>query len=151
MGDKSKIEWTEATWRRTCSRCERSVPREAFFKDRSRRDGISYVCRDCKNAVSRDRYIKKAPPGRRGFMVSTRDGDKKQARRRINYLVEQGLIPHPDDLPCFDCADGVFGGNYRHEYDHAHGYDGDNQLDVEPVCSKCHHNREDARHGQNFD
>ena len=147
MGDKTPIEWTDATWRRTCSRCERSLPHEAFFKDNSRADGVSYVCRECKNATARASYEKKGPPGRRGWVTPTRDGDKLQARRRVNYLVEQGLIPPPDDLPCFDCADGVFSRDYRHEYDHARGYDGENQLYVEPVCSKCHHNREDARHG----
>lgn len=84
---------------------------------------------------------------KRGWITPTRDGDKKQARRRVNYLVEQGRIPHPDDLPCMDCGDGVFSGVYRHEYDHARGYDAENQLYVEPVCSKCHHNREAMRRG----
>lgn len=34
-----------------------------------------------------------------------------------------------------------------HEYDHANGYDGENQLYVEPVCTTCHHAREEARGG----
>lgn len=79
--------------------------------------------------------------------MPTRDGDRLQARRRINYLVEQGLIPAPGDLPCFDCADAVWANSYRHEYDHACGYDGENQLYVEPVCSRCHHIREEDRRG----
>lgn len=70
-----------------------------------------------------------------------------EARRRVNYLVEQGCIPHPEDLPCMDCADEVFSTRSRHEYDHAKGYDGANQLYVEPVCSRCHHHREEARCG----
>lgn len=82
------------------------------------------------------------------WLTEIRDGDKKQARRRINYLVEQKRIPHPDDLPCWDCQDGIYLNVYRHEYDHARGYDGDNQFYVEPVCSRCHHNREDARRGK---
>jgi len=73
---------------------------------------------------------------------------EKQARRRINYLVEQGLIPHPNDLPCLDCGDMLFvRESSRHEYDHAKGYEGAEQLYVEPVCSRCHHNREEARFG----
>jgi len=83
-----------------------------------------------------------------GWIKASRSGDKKQARRRVNYLVEQGLIPHPEDLPCVDCGDGVFSGSYRHEYDHYLGYSADHQLDVEPVCSKCHHNREAVRRGE---
>ena len=68
--------------------------------------------------------------------------------RGINYLVETKAIPHPNDLPCMDCLDEVFLNTYRHEYDHARGYDGENQLYVEPVCSRCHHNREEARRGK---
>ena len=48
--------------------------------------------------------------------------------RGINYLVETKAIPHPNDLPCMDCLDEVFLNTYRHEYDHARGYDGENQL-----------------------
>lgn len=78
-----------------------------------------------------------------GWCAPTRDGDRRQARRRVNYLVEQGRIPRAEDLPCIDCADETPGGG-RHEYDHAKGYDGENQLYVEPVC---HRNREEARRG----
>lgn len=147
MSDGTQIQWTDATWRRECSACRRALPREAFFVDRSRPGGVSFVCRECRNTKARARYIKKGRPGRRGWLVATRDGDKRQARRRVNYLVEKGLIPHPDALPCMDCADSVFTDRLRHEYDHARGYDGDNQLYVEPVCSRCHHAREEARHG----
>lgn len=142
MSDKSGIQWT-----RVCSKCRQVLPREAFFTDRSRASGVSFVCRPCKNAAARAAYTPR-PQQRRGWIEPTRDGDKKQARRRINYLVDQGRIPHPNDLPCMDCADEVFIGNYRHEYDHALGYDGENQLYVEAVCSKCHHNREGARRGR---
>jgi hypothetical protein len=124
-----------------------NLPVDAFALDRSRIRGLIYVCRDCRNRKARDGYIRKGYRGRTGWLKPTRDGDKKQARRRVNYLVEQGLIPHPDDLPCFDCADMVFCGTYRHEYDHALGYDGENQLYVESVCSKCHHSREETRIG----
>lgn len=33
-----------------------------------------------------------------------RDGDKKQARHRVNCEVNSGAIPSPNDLPCFDCG-----------------------------------------------
>jgi 5-methylcytosine-specific restriction endonuclease McrA len=83
-------------------------------------------------------------PGRpRAWLKPARGGDRKQARRRINYLVEKGRIPRPDDLACVDC--GHKGEDRRHEYDHARGYSAEHQLDVEAVCSKCHHARSDAR------
>lgn len=127
-----------------CTSCKAWHAISQFGIDKKRSDGFATSC-----LFSR-RVTEKKPPqkrGRRGWLKPTRDGDKKQARRRVNYLVEQNLIPHPDELPCFDCFDEVFSGVYRHEYDHAKGYVGENQLYVEPVCSKCHHNREDARRG----
>lgn len=169
MSDNTGIEWTDATWQtitaakrigvspeeyierrkageKWCSHCKAWHLDSAFGKDSARGDGLSASCLASKRVI--ERKPRKGRPGRRGFQAPTRDGDKKQARRRINYLVEQGLIPRPDDFPCFDCADAVFSGAYRHEYDHAKGYDGENQLYVEPVCSKCHRNREEARRGQ---
>lgn len=145
MSSTSDIEWTDATWK-TCTTCEAQKPRASFGADKSRADGLAYVCRDCKNAAARAKHVRSTRTDfRRGWCAPTRNGDKKQARRRINYLVEQGRIPHPDDVPCMDCCDMVFSVDHRHEYDHARGYDGENQLYVEAVCSKCHHAREEAR------
>jgi hypothetical protein len=168
MSDKSKIEWTDATWqtitaakrigiseseyvrqlssgKKWCTACRDWHPRDQFGKDASRGDGLASKCLASKRCVTK----RAAPTARkkRGWMAAVRDGDKKQARRRINYLVETKAIPHPDDLPCVDCLDEIFLNTYRHEYDHARGYDGENQFYVEPVCSRCHHNREQARHG----
>jgi hypothetical protein len=137
VGDQSSIAWTDAT----CRPCG-AVLNNVNTVELGRR-----LCKPCKNARQRTAYIKRGRPGRRGWLAATRDGDKLQARRRVNYLVEQGIIPRAEDLPCFDCADEVFSRRYRHEYDHARGYDGENQLYVEPVCAKCHRNREEARRG----
>lgn len=126
---------------KTCGACQSPKPREAFARDSSRPDGLTYLCRDCRNAKARSGYQPK-PRRRRGWLKATRDGDKKQARRRVNYLVEQGRIPHPSTLACLDCGDLTT----DHEYDHARGYDGENQLYVEPVCIPCHHKREESRH-----
>lgn len=143
MAENSKIEWTDAT--KWCTRCKTRHPVGAFGKDRTRGDGLSASCLASRRV--KERKPRLGRPGRRGWQVPTRDGDRRQARRRVNYLVEQGLIPHPDDLPCVDCGDEVYLRAYRHEYDHHQGYDGNNQLAVEAVCSRCHHNREEARRG----
>ncbi len=142
MGDKSQIQWTDATKR--CTKCKTNHLISAFGRDRSRYDGLSASCLASRRVTVRQPQVGR--PGRRGWQVPTRNGDKLQARRRINYLVEQGLIPRPSTLPCMDCGDSVFSDQPRHEYDHALGYEGENQLYVEPVCARCHHNREEARH-----
>lgn len=141
MSNKTGIQWTDET----CSRCRQTKPAGEFPRDRSRARGFGYECKACRNRRQREGYVPKGRPPRRGWLVPTRDGDKKQARRRVNYLVEQGRIPRPDDLPCIDCADMLLSDGGRHEYDHAKGYDGPNQLYVEPVCQRCHRNREEAR------
>jgi hypothetical protein len=72
-----------------------------------------------------------------------RDGDREQARGRVNHLVRVGLLPDPNDVPCTDC--GHTGTDRRHEYDHHHGYAPAHHEDVQAVCSGCHHRRERAR------
>lgn len=126
-----------------CTACKAIHNRSAFGRDPTRSDGLAARCLASRRVVSRKPQTGRS--GRIGWLKPTRDGDKLQARRRVNYLVEQGRIPHPDDVPCMDCGDVIFANNYRHEYDHAKGYDGDNQLYVEAVCSRCHHSREDDR------
>ncbi len=133
---------TNSKW---CTNCRAIHPCSEFGLDATRGDGLSASCLASRRVKVKQRGAGR--PGRRGWDVSTRDGDKLHARRRVNYLVESGQIPKPSDLPCMDCGDEVYLAEYRHEYDHARGYDGENQLYVEPVCSRCHHNREDARHG----
>lgn len=144
MGDKTGISWTDAT----CSACALVKPLSEFAIDRSHANGHTSVCRECRNAQQRAKYTRKPARSRRGILLApTRDGDKRQARRRINHLVESGQLPRPEEVGCMDCGDMQGFGAARHEYDHARGYDGENQFYVEPVCSHCHHVREEARHG----
>lgn len=129
-----------------CCSCKKWTPRSGFGKDRTRGDGLDAKCLDCRARRHRETYEPKPrpEPGRR--FVDPRDGDKLQARRRVNYLVEAGLIAAPNDLPCFDCGHEVADADdVRHEYDHHLGYAGEHHEDVEPVCSPCHHDREDGR------
>lgn len=128
-----------------CFRCRSWHPKRDFGRDRSREDGLSASC--LASGRVKVRRSRRGIPGRRGWLAPTRGGDRMQARRRINYLVEQGRLPRPVDLPCIDCGDMAFAGRHRHEYDHARGYGAQDQLYVEPVCARCHHDREETRRG----
>lgn len=75
--------------------------------------------------------------------VAARDGDKKQARARVNHLVRTGRMPHPSTLPCTDC--GHAGEGRLHEFDHHLGYAAEFHESVEIVCCKCHRARSVAR------
>lgn len=91
------------------------------------------------------------PPGYKGATLRgrfgpppdpPRDGDKKQARKRVNVLVRTGRIPRPNALPCTDCGHVWSPGERRHEYDHYLGYGAAHHLDVQPVCTTCHAQRD---------
>lgn len=71
-----------------------------------------------------------------------RDGDKEQARHRINIEVRTGRRPHPNSLPCVDCGHVWKKGERRHEYDHHKGYAAKHHHDVEAVCTICHAKRD---------
>lgn len=117
----------------------------SFGKDRSRSDGLARSCRRSLAAVRRARYQPKSAPARGRRFVPARHGDQQQARRRVNYLVDVGVLPDPNAVPCVDCGHVWAVGERRHEYDHHLGYTAEHHEDVEPVCTTCHHRREDER------
>lgn len=137
------IEWTEET--KACRTCRRQLPLSAFGRDRSRADGLAYVCRHCKNNSARATYTPIPRPGPGRQFVPSRDGDVRQARRRVNHLVDVGVLPAPNRVPCVDCGHVWRKSERRHEYDHYLGYEAAHHADVEAVCTTCHHARENAR------
>lgn len=130
---------------RYCYRCQDWHGADQFGKDASQPDGLARSCRRSKNAAARRRYTATPRPTPGRSFVEARDGDERQARRRVNHLVAVGLLPPPNSLPCVDCGHAWALGERRHEYDHHHGYAPQHHEDVEPVCTTCHHAREDAR------
>ncbi len=74
--------------------------------------------------------------------------DKIKARWRVNNAIRAGRLAHPNTLPCKDCGHVHAPGEKRHEYDHHLGYDAAHQLDVEAVCSTCHHKRDNKKAAQ---
>jgi hypothetical protein len=126
-----------------CSVCREWHLRERFAADASRNDGLTATCAKARNGLSRDRYVSTPRQSKRGeFFVDGRDGDKKQARARVNHRIKIGLLPAPNDAPCTDCGHVWSPGERRHEYDHHLGYDAAHHLDVQSVCSTCHATRD---------
>lgn len=129
-----------------CSACRAWHTLDAFGSDKARGSGLSARCLKSRR-VSQPRFHFEPVRSGTAWLVEARPGDKRQARRRVNYLVERGLLPNPNTVLCADCGDSGHSGR-RHEYDHAWGYDAEHQLRVEVVCSRCHHAREEARRGR---
>lgn len=128
-----------------CCGCKAWHSRESFGVDRTRSDGLDPTCHQARKDQHKRTYVARPRRSKKGsFFAPTRDGDRIQARSRVNQAVNSGLIPDPNDLPCTDCGH-VFGDDMDHEYDHYMGYGAANQLDVQPVCTRCHGKREMGR------
>lgn len=172
MAQQSSIEWTDAAPQRIrataaarigislqeydslraagqkwCTGCKAWHSRDAFATDKSRTDGLTARCRETRNRQARTAYEPKPRPKPGRHFVSSRTGDEKQARRRVNYLIEAGLLPRPSTLPCTDCGHVWQPGGQRHEYDHHLGYDADHHERVQAVCTNCHRARTNTRGG----
>jgi hypothetical protein len=134
-----------------CTACRVWHPVGAFGRDPSRWDRLAARCLSSRS-TGNPRGWHLAPAinpktGRPGPNPKpARDGDKLQARARVNHEVQSGRRPNPNDISCADC--GHKGEGLRHEYDHHMGYAAEHHFDVQPVCSRCHHSREDARRGK---
>ena len=131
---------------KNCFRCKQWLNLDFFQADRTRYDGKNPSCTQCRNAYSRSIYKPISDELRKQSGPQpkpARDGDKRQARSRVNHLVQKGKLPRPRDLACVDC--GHIGNDRPHEYDHYKGYAGVYHLSVECVCQPCHRNREKQR------
>lgn len=124
-----------------CIRCKTWHPVAAFGSDRSRPDGLAAACILSRKRHRAATYVKKvervSTKGRR--YVPIRNGDKKQARHRVNHLVDTNRLPNPNTIACVDC--GHLGGRRRHEYDHHLGYAPEHHESVQAVCAACHRKR----------
>jgi hypothetical protein len=133
----------EASGLKWCYACKAWHMRSEFAVDSSRYDGLTPLCAMRRNARQRDSYLPLGKPDRNGPLpLPARDGDREQARQRVNNEVKRGRLPRPDSLPCMDCGHvRTRGDRRRHEYDHYLGYAAENQFDVQAVCSLCHAKR----------
>lgn len=124
-----------------CTKCKAWHHKSDFGKDHTRFDGLAACCLDGRKRMRRASYVPKARPAAGRRFSIPRDGDKRQARARANYLASLGILPKPNKQPCVDCGHIWEPGERRHEFDHAKGYESDNHEVIEIVCSRCHHKR----------
>jgi hypothetical protein len=126
----AEYERHRASGEKWCSACKAWHPVSAFTRDRTRGDGLAARCLASKRGRPRVQPLA-----------------QRRAHRRIQMRIARGTMPHPNMLLCLDCGHEWEPGERRHEYDHPRGYEGDAALDVEPVCTTCHADREVARRG----
>lgn len=148
----------QAVGLKRCTSCREWKSVDQFCSDRSRGDGLATKCKSCSyQRIDREPLPSINPStGRPGPMPAVgRDGDKKQARQKVNLEVREGRLAAPNSLPCVDCGHIWEPSGIRHEYDHFLGYAAEHHYDVEAVCSRCHHKREQVKrthckHGHAF-
>lgn len=129
-----------------CTGCREWHPVSAFGKDASRSDGLAAMCRKTRGRKAKATYRPRPRESTMGARFApARDGDREQARARVNLLVRTGRLPRPNDMPCFDCGARWREGQPRHEYDHHLGYAAEHQEHVQAVCRPCHRKRDEGR------
>lgn len=144
---KNKIEYSFHVSQRNkglkwCVGCKEWHLKDEFGKDATRYDELSASCLKYRRITLKKRYKPISRVSKKGIrFASIRDGDKKQARARVNHLVQLGFLPAPNILPCKDCGHIYKKGERRHEYDHYMGYLKQYQETVEAVCTTCHSKR----------
>jgi hypothetical protein len=123
-----------------CTGCKQWHLITKFGKDSTRLDGLSCSCFDYRKTLYQRKHVKKIRVSKKGSRFSIpRNGDKKQARARVNHLIELGILEKPSSLPCSDCGH-TCKGDMRHEYHHE-SYDVDHQEIVVVLCTSCHTKR----------
>jgi hypothetical protein len=124
-----------------CTGCKKWHIKNDFGKDSSRTSGYAATCLEYRQERGKRLYVHKPKISRKGCRFSIpRSGDKLQARHRANHLVDIGIIPDPNSVPCADCGHKHKKGEGRHEYHHE-SYAADKQEIVIALCSKCHAKR----------
>lgn len=119
-----------------CRVCREWKDESEFNIDRSRSGSRAALCRECQSKTAISRYVPSIPERYGPVPKPGRDGDKLQARARVNQLVKNGLLQNPNDVPCSEC--GHIGDDRRHEYHHHKGYSAEHHLSVIVLCSKHH-------------
>ena len=105
-----------------CFRCKLWKQRSQFNTDRSRGDGLTASCADCRRVKIRRK--------RKDTILSKKI--QSQAASAVSYEVKRGYMIPAKTLPCRDC------GKSAQEYHHHLGYKKPHWLDVIPLCKSCH-------------
>jgi 5-methylcytosine-specific restriction endonuclease McrA len=74
------------------------------------------------------------------FLTDIEKAHRKKSRLYQRRAIRIGQLKSPLDRICVDC------GQKASEYDHYLGYETGLELNVEPVCQKCHKRRSVLRH-----
>lgn len=104
-----------------CDTCRVDKPEASFNKNRSKRDGLNSICRECSNARSR-RYYKE----NHDKHIAVIRAQNRKRRAALKAIVADHLVSHP----CVDCGESD---PIVLEFDHVRGKKRD---DVSRIISR---------------
>lgn len=121
-----------------CADCGVAKPAAAFNVDRSRKNGLRFVCRECDRARHHARYwrereqqkLRHGPRRSRAEKVALHP-ERERARDRLRTAVYQGRVAKP--LACQACSEPT-----PKQCLAAHHADYSRPFDVEWLCTRCH-------------
>lgn len=110
-----------------CPKCSRHLPREAFNRNRTHRDGLQSYCRECyRTKVHADpRHVARSNERSRAYRAANPD------KRRAHHAVERAINAGKMVRGFCECC-----GNEKADAHHWRGYD--HPLDVQWLCRSCH-------------
>lgn len=73
---------TQAGAAKTCTKCRLSKPLHDFCRNRNAKDGLSYVCRECTAAKSREHYLTVQKARRKAIHAADPEAAKARQRER---------------------------------------------------------------------
>lgn len=133
-----------------CPSCGETKRLDKFHKDRSRKNGITTYCAQCRNATQLRKYHENRDEMKRKMRAwsQTPQGKASQLKRKkryiekyperweafkfLRYCISKGAIPPVNSLICKHC------GEQAEEYHHYAGYEPSNWLKIIPLCISCH-------------
>lgn len=77
-----------------CTKCNIEKPLSEFYKNKTKKDGLTSYCKDCKRIYNEDHYNKTKEVWKDSRADSRRDISRRNQDWVINYL---------NDHPCVDC------------------------------------------------
>ena len=130
-----------------CSKCKDDKSTSEFHKDKSRADGLCYLCKICNNKrlaqhqktkigkIARKRHRQsekgKATHKRAYQKYAANHPERRKAKDAVNNAIKSGKLPQPNTLNCNYCP------KQAEQYHHP-SYEPEHWLDVIPVCCLCH-------------
>lgn len=146
---------------KNCSRCHEQKSLSEFYKMKKAADGYRPNCKECERKSNKawyernrangtlpvqeyterrreiNRRYKQSDKGKKSTLRHVRDyqaryPEKRKANHAVWIAITAGRLPAATDRECARCS------NRAQQYHHYLGYAEEHQLDVLPLCVKCH-------------